>query len=328
MKYILLLSFFCHSYLFAQHTFSIVAIDPVTGEIGSAGATCGDNITWPGTPGAALISDIIPGKGAVHTQSYWNSTNQYNAHQQLLNGANSQEIIDWLVANDSEGDASIRQYGAITTINDSITSAAFTGSNCFDYKNHLIGDNYSIQGNILLGQSILDSMESRFVNTDGSLADKLMASLQGAKVIGADTRCTIENVSSLSAFLRLAQEDDNSNNIYLDIIVPSTLDQIDPIDSIQSLYDTWQNTMDISQVEKDVLYIFPNPTRGELIIKNPNLQNSTVKLFTIRGQKLQEIEPNDTKLTLQIGHLSPGLYLLTVSGENHKTYTRKIVLKK
>jgi len=77
-----------------------------------------------------------------------------------------------------------------------------------------------------------------------------------------------------------------------------------------------------------VLYIFPNPTRGELIIKNPNLQNSTVKLFNIRGQKLQEIEPNDTKLTLQIGHLSPGLYLLTVSGENHKTYTRKIVLKK
>jgi len=327
MKYILLLSFFCHSLLFAQHTFSIIAIDPITGEIGSAGATCGDNITWPGTPGAALISDIIPGKGAVHTQSYWNSTNQYNAHQQLLNGASSQEIIDWLVANDSEGDASVRQYGAITTINDSITSAAFTGSNCFDYKNHLIGDNYSIQGNILLGQSILDSMESRFVNTDGSLANKLMASLQGAKIIGADTRCTIENVSSLSAFLRIAQEDDNSDNIYLDIIVPSTLDQIDPIDSVQTLYNTWQNNIDITQVEEEVLYIFPNPTNGELIIKNQNLHNSTVMLFTINGQKLQEIKPSDTQLSMQIGHLSPGLYLLKLSGENRKTLTRKIVLR-
>tara|TARA_B110000438_G_C15816172_1_gene652036 strand:+ start:2542 stop:3528 length:987 start_codon:yes stop_codon:yes gene_type:complete len=327
MKYILLLSFFCHSLLFAQHTFSIVAIDPITGEIGSAGATCGDNITWPGTPGAALISDIIPGKGAVHTQSYWNSTNQYNAHQQLLNGASSQEIIDWLVANDSEGDASVRQYGAITTINDSITSAAFTGSNCFDYKNHHIGDNYSIQGNILLGQSILDSMESRFVNTDGSLANKLMASLQGAKVIGADTRCTIENVSSLSAFLRIAQEDDNSDNIYLDIIVPSTLDQIDPIDSVQTLYNTWQNNIDITQVEKDVLYIFPNPTNGDIIIKNQNLPNSTVMLFTINGQKLLEIKPSDAKLSMQIGHLSPGLYLLKLSGENRKTLTHKIVLR-
>ena len=61
--------------------------------------------------------------------------------------------------------------------------------NCFDYKNHIIGDHYAIQGNILLGQSILDSMESRFLNTSGSLSEKLMASLQGAKVIGADTRC-------------------------------------------------------------------------------------------------------------------------------------------
>jgi len=327
MKCILFLSILSQSFLFAQHTFSIVAIDPITGEIGSAGTTCGDNITWPGTPGAALISDIIPGKGAVHTQSYWNSTNQYNAHQQLLNGASSQEIIDWLEDNDSEGDASIRQYGAISNVNNTITSAAYTGSNCYDYKNHLIGDNYAIQGNILLGQSILDSMESRFINTDGTLADKLMASLQGAKVIGADTRCTIENVSSLSAFLRVAQEDDNANNIYLDLIVPSTPDQLDPIDSVQTLYNTWQNTIDIDQVENDELYIFPNPTKGELIIENQNLQNSTITLFTISGQKLQEIKPLHTKLSLQIGHLKPGLYLLRLSGENHKTLTRKIVLR-
>ena len=46
---------------FGQHTFSIVAIDSITKEIGSAGATCGDAVLWPGTPGAALISDIIPG---------------------------------------------------------------------------------------------------------------------------------------------------------------------------------------------------------------------------------------------------------------------------
>ena len=219
MKYILFLSMLCEPFLFAQHTFSIVAIDPITGEIGSAGATCGDNITWPGTPGAALISDIIPGKGAIHTQSYWNNTNQNNAHLQLLNDANSQEIIDWLILNDAEGNASIRQYGVVTNIDNTLTSAAFTGSNCFDYKNHILGDNYSIQGNILLGQSILDSMESRFVNTDGSLAEKLMASLQGAKVIGADTRCAVENVSSLTAFLRVAQEFDNSYELFLDIIV-------------------------------------------------------------------------------------------------------------
>ena len=62
-----------------QHTFSIVAVDSITGEIGSAGATCGDSIIWPGTPGALIISDIIPGIGAIHTQSYHDATNQLNA---------------------------------------------------------------------------------------------------------------------------------------------------------------------------------------------------------------------------------------------------------
>lgn len=326
MKYILFLSILCQP-LLAQHTFSIVAIDPITGEIGSAGATCGDNITWPGTPGAALISDVIPGKGAIHTQSYWNNTNQNNAHLQLLNDANSQEIIDWLILNDAEGNASIRQYGVVTNIDNTLTSAAFTGSNCFNYKNHVVGDNYSIQGNILLGQSILDSMESRFVNTDGSLAEKLMASLQGAKVIGADTRCIEENVSSLSAFLRVAKENDNSNELYLDIIVPSTPDQLDPIDSVQTLYNTWQNTLKITEIETHEFYIYPNPTNGELIIQNQNLHHSTVKLFAINGQKLLEIKPNQSKLSIQIEHLNPGLYLLSLSSENRETFTRKIVLK-
>ena len=49
------------SNIYSQHTFSIVAVDTLTGEIGSAGATCGDSIIWPGTPGAYIISDILPG---------------------------------------------------------------------------------------------------------------------------------------------------------------------------------------------------------------------------------------------------------------------------
>ncbi len=68
-------------------------------------------------------------------------------------------------------------------------SAAYTGQNCVNYKNHITGRNYSIQGNILLGQQILDSMEARFLRAEGELACRLMEALQGAKVVGADTRC-------------------------------------------------------------------------------------------------------------------------------------------
>ena len=223
--------------IFGQHTFSIVAIDSITKEVGSAGATCGDAVLWPGTQGAVLISDVIPGLGAIHTQSYWNEQNQDQAHEKLIEGYTAEEIISWLTYNDAENNPSVRQYGAITLINDSIKSDAYTGENCFDYKNHIIGDNYAIQGNILLGQSILDSMESRFLNTPGTLSEKLMASLQGAKVIGADTRCYDSQVSSLSAFLRVAKSDDPPNDFYIDIIVEATPDLIDPIDVIQEEFN-------------------------------------------------------------------------------------------
>ena len=60
-RVVVLFFILCFGRLFCQHTFSIVAVDTLTGEIGSAGATCGDSIIWAGTPGAYIISDILPG---------------------------------------------------------------------------------------------------------------------------------------------------------------------------------------------------------------------------------------------------------------------------
>jgi hypothetical protein len=56
-----------------------VAVDSITGEIGSSGATCLDNIILNGEEGALVISDIILGKGAIHTQAWWYPQNQYAA---------------------------------------------------------------------------------------------------------------------------------------------------------------------------------------------------------------------------------------------------------
>mgnify|MGYP006277582555 FL=1 len=97
MKKILLFSLLIFAFTIAktQHTFSIVAVDSVTGEIGSAGATCGDTITWPGSLGAMIISDIIPGTGAIHTQAYYQETNQENAHDLMQDGYSPREYSAW-----------------------------------------------------------------------------------------------------------------------------------------------------------------------------------------------------------------------------------------
>ena len=241
-RVVVLFFLLCFGRLFSQHTFSIVAVDTITGEIGSAGATCGDSIIWPGTPGAYIISDILPGVGAIHTQALWIASNQVNARVQMQQGSSPNQIISWLVAHDVQNNPQSRQYGIVDFHNGTSRSAAFTGTNCYDYKNHILGPNYAIQGNILLGQQILDSMEYYFLNTTGCLPEKLMAAMNGAKVVGADTRCMVEGTSSLSAFLRMALPTDSYNNLFLDINVAGTAPNVEPIDVLQTKYNQWKNS--------------------------------------------------------------------------------------
>ncbi|NQV03737.1 MAG: DUF1028 domain-containing protein [Bacteroidia bacterium] len=229
----------------AQDTFSIVAVDVVTGEVGSAGASCvGSSSYYP--HGAAILSDVIPGIGAIHTQAAYLAGNQNNAHNMMVSGSSPQEIIDWLINNDAGGNPTTRQYGIVDLNSGTPRSAAYSGVNCLDYKNDTAGYAYSIQGNILLGQEILDSMQNRFLNTQGTLAERLMAALQGAKVIGADTRCASPyQSSSLSAFLRVGKPDNSYDSLYLDLWMAypqnwSGAVPVDPIDSLQTLYDQWQ----------------------------------------------------------------------------------------
>jgi len=221
------------SIFYCEDTFSIVAVDPITNEVGSAGASC--------IGGSIIISDIHPGVGAIHTQSYWTGANQNYASSLMDMGYSPSEIIEALIDNDSGNNSSIRQYGIVDLIDGGRTTA-FTGDNCSDYKGHLLGEIYAIQGNILIGSEILENMEQQFLNTQGSLAEKLMASLQGANLPGADSRCLEDSLSSLSSFIRVAKHNEEEGNYYLDINV-NNVDFIpyhmDPIDSLQILFDDW-----------------------------------------------------------------------------------------
>jgi len=158
----------------------------------------------------------------------------------MVEGKTPQQIIDLLVANDAENDSTIRQYGVVDLNNGSPRSAAFTGSGCFDEKFHRTGPNYSIQGNILIDSSVVDSIESRFLSASGDLATRLMYALQGANMPGADSRCLNDGKSSLSSFIRVAKPTD-TDCFYLDLNVNSTPDNVEPIDSLQTLFDGLKN---------------------------------------------------------------------------------------
>ena len=307
------------SNIFSQHTFSIVAVDTITGEIGSAGATCGDSIIWPGTAGAYIISDILPGVGAIHTQALWIASNQVNARIQMQQGSSPNQIISWLVAHDVQNNPQSRQYGIVDYQNGSSQSAAFTGTSCYDYKNHILGPNYSIQGNILLGQQILDSMEYYFLNTSGCLPEKLMAAMNGAKVVGADTRCMVEGTSSLSAFLRMALPTDSYNNLFLDINVAGTAPNVEPIDVLKTKYNLWKNShisycdsVSNSKITtRKKIEIHPNPTNNLITISNIE-EAKSIELFSLNGQFLETVNGNIVRLR----NYPQGIYILKVTLKN------------
>jgi len=278
--------------IMAQDTFSIVAVDSITGEVGSAGASC-VSISMPTAPhGVLIICDVLPGIGAINTQSYWNATNQQTAHNRMIAGDSAQAIIDWLTTHDAQNNPAIRQYGVVELNAGHPRSAAYTGVNCLDYKNHITGPGYSIQGNILLGQEILDSMEARYLNTPGSLSDRLMAALQGANVIGADSRCAPSGLSSLSSYIRVAKPSDTTGTYFVDLYMAYSSNSnwsVDPIDSLQTLYDNWNITEITESYVVNSIYVNVAQNQNEFIFEltdKTQLGKTRLELYDIQGRKL------------------------------------------
>ncbi len=309
----------------SQDTFSIVALDTITGEIGSAGASCIDNNQFPGSNGAIIISDILPGRGAIHTQASWNGVNQAKARLRMEEGLSPTEIIAWLKANDQQGPIAWinRQYGVVDfDPQGHPRAAALTGTNCLAWKGHKLGINYSIQGNILLGPEILDSMEARFLAATGPLSDRLMACLQGANVPGADSRCLQNGTSSLSAFVRLAKPGDSEDSLWLDLNVPSLPTGMEPIDSLQRLYNQWK-TLATSEPGLETPRIFPNPANGWLsvVLKEKSGQ---LEMFDLAGRRVffKKIVAGENRL---VPTLPSGVYFAKISVEGQPVMTSKVV---
>lgn len=305
----------------AQDTFSIVAVDSVTGEVGSAGASCVDLILFFPNFAIDFLGDLIPGQAAINTQASYNATNQVNARQRMLAGDTPQQAINWLVANDVANTPNVRQYGIAALVNGAPQTAAYTGSGTLNYKNHITGPNYSIQGNILSGQAVLDSMEARFLAAPGDLACKLMAALQGAKVPGADTRCANNGsgTSSLFAFLEVAQPTDSLGqpSFLVAVKTPGGFG-IEPIDSLQSLFNARKScsAASLPEVKNLRFQLFPNPAGDfvQVVIASgqPTAADASFRLTDLQGRLLMTGKLTAANTRIDTSKIPSGLYQLEV----------------
>jgi len=312
----------------AQDTFSIVAADSTTREVGSAGASCVD-LFMAGFTDASFLGDLLPDTGAINTQASYLASNQNNARTRMRAGDNPAQIITWLVGNDVGANPSVRQYGVVGFSGNNISAAGHTGSSCQNYKNHVTGSingiYYSIQGNILLGQLVLDSMEIRFRNAQGDLACRLMAALQGANMVGADTRCNSNNTSSLFAFLKVAQPSDTYGNPSFIVTVKThTNDQIEPIDSLQTIFNLQHICATSGENEiasNTYLKVYPNPASTQIKLQSSiNLIGLTYIVYDLFGKKVLTGKLSDKAIDVHL--LESGMYFIQ-AGEVYRQHFLK-----
>ena len=232
------------SALQAQDTFSIVAVDSATRTIVSAGASCIDADQIP--RGARAISDVVPGRGALHTQSLYVPANQRLGRSLLVSGLPAKRLVDTLIARDAARAPSYRQYVAATIGPDgAVEVAAFTGGDCFGWAGHWTGTHLAVAGNILVGEEVVARMRGAFAAARGRgrpVAEAVAASLGAVAFPGADRRCLSQGLSSRSAFLRVVDASGTDATRSVDLVVERPRGGADPIASLLAEFEAWRSS--------------------------------------------------------------------------------------
>ncbi|MHA1347191.1 MAG: DUF1028 domain-containing protein, partial [Candidatus Heimdallarchaeaceae archaeon] len=157
-------------------TFSIVAYDPERKEWGVAVQSK-----------FIAVGSIVPwaksGIGAIATQAWANTSYGPKGLALLEQGLTAEDVISILTKKDEKRED--RQVGIVDSYGN---AASFTGSRCFDWAGHIVGEHYSCQGNILVSEDTVLAMSQAYRETKGDLALKLLTVLEEGQEAGGDSR--------------------------------------------------------------------------------------------------------------------------------------------
>jgi len=158
------------------HTYSIVALDKETGELGAAVQSHWFSV-------GPLVPWAEAGVGAICTQSFVEASYGPLGLELMRAGKTAEEALAGLLKADKF--EAVRQ---VAMVDASGRPAAHTGKNCIPEAGHSIGDGFSCQANLMLKNTVWKAMAKAFESTKGELADRLMAALEAAEAEGGDIR--------------------------------------------------------------------------------------------------------------------------------------------
>jgi uncharacterized Ntn-hydrolase superfamily protein len=203
-------------------TFSIVARDPVTGDLGVAVASkflaVGSVVPWASA-----------GVGAIATQALANVAYGPAGLEALAAGSDAESVLAGIIAAD-DGRAD-RQVGIVDANGG---AASHTGAGCLSWAGGRVSDGVAIQGNILTGPVVIDEMSSTFGSASGPLPDRLLTALLAGDRAGGDAR---GRQSAALLVVRAGGGYGGATDRWIDLRVD---DHEDPVVELRRLLDTWR----------------------------------------------------------------------------------------
>lgn len=254
----------------ALATWSVIAIDRSTGRVVIASATCVDR-NDQFLMGVQAV--VVPGKGVAACQAAVDSThaNQMLVFQELQKGTDPKRIIELLAADPAYQS---RQFGILDLQGRTAGHSGLTnGYVSQDIQGQVPGTEifYSMQGNILRPGSVMPNAVQAFLNTSGTITDRVMAAMDAADGSGGDSRCVCppwptdgskpkilcDGRTSHVAYILMAEKGDTSgdshNNgkytMYLTVSQPGAEkgpnqiregENLNPVKTLRARYDDWR----------------------------------------------------------------------------------------
>ena len=194
-------------------TFSITARCPATGDLGVA-------ISTAVPAGGQRCPHVKLGVGTIATQSYTNVMLGINGLRLLELGLTPERALSALLEED-EG-RELRQVAAIDALG---RCFGYTGSKCVEWAGHIVGEEFVVAGNMLVGPETIEAMARVFRGSEGELSERLLVALEAGQGAGGDKR------GRVSASLLVASREPKR---YHDLRVD---DHSDPVAELRRIYD-------------------------------------------------------------------------------------------
>ena len=189
-------------------TWSVAALDPMTGDVGVASASCVPSF-------ADALAALVPGKGAAAVQASFNIDNRNVVYEAIKEGLNAEQVIARVTDPSVDQNTDRRQYGVVTINEGLVHTAGFTapsregtteGADGIERWAGIMADTrmaVTVQGNTLVNEAVVaDGLEAfRWQDPTGfnELPDRLMRALEAGSVAGGDVRCNDETTRQTAA---------------------------------------------------------------------------------------------------------------------------------